>query len=153
LLQSHVILLGDVPPERLGATEERIQRWLELLVKFVEFGGGAGFLFGDSAMPERYRNTPLQDLLPVVLEDPVWLAANRPPTDGSFRPLLDNPQQPHEILMLQRDPAMNRRLWEDGLPGFVVYHPVLRSKPGTTVLLRHPTDETRYGKRPIAVVG
>src|SRR5262249_40329419 len=64
LLQYHVILIGDVPPERLGATEEKIQSWLEMLVKFVEFGGGVGFLFGDYAMPERYRNTPLQDLLP-----------------------------------------------------------------------------------------
>jgi hypothetical protein len=153
LLKYHVILLGDVPPERLGASDERRQQWLEMLVKYVEFGGGVGFMFGDTAMPERYRNTPLQDLLPVVLEDPVWLAANRPRRDIAFRPVLDNPLQPHEILLLQRDPNLNRRLWEEGLPGFFVYHPVLRAKPGTSVLLRHPTDENRYGKRPIAVAG
>jgi hypothetical protein len=153
LLQYHVVLIGDVPPERLGANEEQRQRWLDMLVKFVEFGGGAGFLFGDAAMPERYRNTPLQDLLPVVLEDPAWLANNKPRRDVSFRPVLDNPLQPGEILLLQRDPSLNRKLWEEGLPGFFVYQPVLRSKPGTTVLLRHPTDENRYGKRPIAVAG
>lgn len=152
LLQYHAILIGDVPPERIASTEEGIRRWLEMLVKYVEFGGGVGFLFGDSAMPERYRNTPLQDLLPVVLEDPSWLQQNRPPRDRSFRPVLENPLQPHEILLLQRDPALNRRLWEDGLPGFYVYHPVQRAKPGATVLLRHPTDSNTYGKRPIAVV-
>ena len=149
-----MVLIGDLAPERIAPTEEGVRSWLEMLVRFVEFGGGAGFLYGPQAMPERYRNTPLQDLLPVVLEDPVWLSnpRNKRPTDAAFRPLLDNPLQPHEILMLQRDPAMNRRLWEEGLPGFRVSYPVLRAKPGATVLLRHPTDENRYGKRPLAVV-
>lgn len=151
LMQYHVVLLGDVNPERLAPTEEGIRSWLELLVRFVEFGGGAGFLYGDAAMPERYRNTPLQDLLPVVLEDPLWLAANKPPRDKPFWPVLDNPDSPPDILLLQRDIALNKRLWQEGLQGFVVYHPVLRAKPGATVLFRHPTDANRYGKRPIAV--
>ncbi|MCA8949853.1 MAG: VWA domain-containing protein [Planctomycetes bacterium] len=159
LLQYHVILLGEFPPERIANTEEGIRNWLELLVKFVEFGGGIGFLagfhpdgFSQVAMPEAYRNTPLQDLLPVVLEDPVWMMAQKREPLPPFRPVLDNPLQPNEILMLQRDPALNRRLWEEGLPGFEVYHPVQRAKPGATVLLRHPFDENAYGKRPIAVV-
>jgi len=158
LLQYHCILLGDVAPERIAATEQGIRQWLELLVQFVEFGGGAGFLCGigrhpaEAAMPERYRNTVLQDLLPVVLEDPVWLQRQRPARDLPFRPVLENPLQPHEILLLQRDPALNRRLWQEGLPGFFVHHPVQRAKPGATVLLRHPTDANRYGNRPIAVV-
>lgn len=153
LMQYHAVLIGDLSPERIAPTEDGIRRWLEMLVKYVEFGGGVGFLFGDAAMPERYRNTPLQDLLPVVLEDPTWLAQNRPPRDRPFRPVLENPLQPHDILLLRRDPGLNRRLWEDGLPGFFVYHPVQRAKPGATVLLRHPTDGNSYGKRPIAVVG
>lgn len=152
MLEYHVILIGDVPPERIAPSEEGRRDWMNLLVQFVEFGGGAGFLFGDAAMPERYRNTVLQDLIPVVLEDPSWLANNRPPRDKSFRPRLENPLNPHEILMLQRDPAFNRRLWEQGLPGFYVYHPVQRAKPGATVLLRHPSDRNAYGNRPLAVV-
>ena len=153
LFQYHVILFGDVPPERIAPTEERRRQWLEMLVKFVEFGGGVGFLFGDAAMPERYRNTPVQDLLPVVLEDRSWLQANPPRRDVEFRPRLENPTQPHDILLLQRDPAFNRRVWEQGLPGFYVYHPVQRAKPGATVLMRHPTEANSYGKRPLAVVG
>jgi len=159
LLQYHCILLGDVAPERIAASEAGIRRWLDMLVKYVEFGGGLGVLTGigsrpnEATMPERYRNTPLMDLLPVVLEDPVWLQRYQPVRDRSFRPLLENPLQPHEILMLQRDPALNRRLWEQGLPGFYVYHPVQREKPGTTVLFRHPTEKNTYGNRPLAVIG
>ena len=151
LMEYHVILMGDVPPERIAPTEEGRRRWFQMLVDFVEFGGGVGFLFGDAAMPERYRNTLIQDLLPVVLEDPSWLANNRPARDKEFRPVLENPLSPHEILLLQRDPSFNRRLWEQGLPGFYVYHPVQRAKPGATVLLRHPTDRNAYGNRPLAV--
>ncbi len=153
LFAYHVVVFGDVPPERIAPTEERRRQWLEMLARFVDFGGGVAFLFGDAAMPERYRNTPVQDLLPVVLEDRNWLAQNRPRRDLEFHPRLENPQQPHDILLLQRDPAFNRRLWEEGLPGFHVYHPVQRAKPGGSVLLRHPTDGNTYGKRPIAVVG
>ncbi len=159
LLQYHVILMGEIAPERLANTEQGINDWLELLVRYVEFGGGVGFLagfhpdgFSQIAMPEAYRNTPLQDLLPVVLEDPVWLMSQRRRSEPAFRCLLDNELAPHEILMLQRDPALNRRLWQEGLPGFQVYHPVQRAKPGATVLLRHPRDENAYGKRPVAVV-
>ena len=152
MLQYHVILIGDVAPERLAPTEEGIQQWLDLLVKFVEFGGGAGFLYGDAAMPERYRNTPLQDLLPVVLEDPVWLQSHRPDREHEFRPVMENPTNPNDIMLLRRDIADNRRLWEDGLPGFFVYYPVVRAKPGASVLFRHPTDKNLYGLRPLCVV-
>lgn len=147
----HVVLLGDVPPERIAGSEEGLRQWLEMLVRFTEAGGGVGFLYGDAAMPERYRNTPVQDLLPVVLEDQTWLAQHPADRATKFRPILENPLQPHDILLLQRDTAFNRRLWEDGLPAFEVYYPVQRAKPGATVLLRHPFDANTYGKRPIAV--
>ena len=153
LFAYHVIVFGDVPPERIAPTEDKRRQWMEMLVKFVEFGGGVAFLFGDAAMPERYRNTPIQDLLPVVLEERSWVQQNAPRRDLEFHPRLDNPLQPHDMLLLQRDPAFNRKLWEEGLPGFYVYYPVQRAKPGATVLLRHPDDGNTYGKRPLAVVG
>jgi hypothetical protein len=53
LLQYHCILFGDVSPERIAATEDGIRQWLELLVKYVEFGGGVGFLCG---IGERYTD-------------------------------------------------------------------------------------------------
>ncbi|MBL8751765.1 MAG: hypothetical protein JNK15_00585 [Planctomycetes bacterium] len=153
LFAYHVVVFGDVPPERIAPTEEGRRRWLEMLARFVEFGGGVAFLFGDAAMPERYRGTPVQDLLPVVLEDRGWLQQNRPRRDLEWHPLLENPLQPNDVLLLQRDPAFNRRLWENGLPGFFVHYPVQRAKPGASILLRHPTDTNAYGKRPLLVVG
>ena len=49
-MEYHVILLGDVPPERIAPSEEGRRRWLQMLVDFVEFGGGVGFLTGRSEM-------------------------------------------------------------------------------------------------------
>ena len=122
MLKYHVILIGVVPPERIAANEEGRRQWLQMLVEFVEFGGGVGFLFGDAAMPERYRNTLEQDLLPVVLEDPSWLANNKPTRDKAFRARLENPTNPHEILMLQRDPSFNRRLVPSLIDGRIRGH-------------------------------
>lgn len=146
LREYDVILLGDVPPERLAATEEGVNAWLELLVEFVEDGGGVGFIWGERAMPERYRGTPLQDLLPVVLED----SADAQPVVRSFHPAIGNPAQPHEIVRLKRDPENNRVLWERGFAPLEIYYPVQQAKAGAVVLLQHPTDRNRYGNRVIA---
>ncbi len=153
LFAYHVILIGDVPPERLGATEEERTRWMNLLMQFVEFGGGVGFIYGNENMPERYRNTPVQDLLPVVLEDPYELQRWQHDRSKSFRPVLESSGRPHDITMLSRDLHRNRRLWEEELHGFMVYHPVQQAKAGAEVLLRHPEDSNRFGNRVIAAIG
>ena len=150
LFDYHVILIGDVPPERLGDNEQQINDWLELLVEFVEFGGGVGFMFGDQAMPDRYRGTPLEDLLPVVLEDASELVRSEPDRSVGFQPQLDNPAQPHDITLIQRDPASNARVWHTGFPKLMVYYPVLKAKAGAEVLLVHDSHENRYGKRVVA---
>lgn len=146
LAQYDVILLGDVPPERLAETEEGVRAWLDLLVEFVENGGGAGFVWGPRAMPERYRGTPLVDLLPVVLEEP----NDARPVVEPFVPALGNPAQPHEIVLLKRDPANNRTLWERGFEPIEIHYPVQQGKAGARVLLEHPTEKNRYGRRVIA---
>jgi len=150
LFKYHVILIGDVAPERLGTTDEQRTAWLEQLVEFVEFGGGVGFLFGEIAMPERYRGTPLEDLLPVVLEDRAELGRIDVDRISGFVPQLDNPIRPHEITLLRRDPAANARLWHDELSPLTVYYPVNKAKAGAEVLLRHPEASNRYGKRVLA---
>ncbi|MGE3877437.1 MAG: VWA domain-containing protein [Planctomycetota bacterium] len=146
LREYDVILIGDVPPERLAPTEEGVRAWLDLLLEWVEDGGGVGFLWGERAMPERYRGTPLIDLLPVVLEE----TADAAPVIASFRPALENPTQPHPMLRLLRDPENNRALWERGFAPFEIYYPIQQAKAGAVVLLQHPTDKNRYGPRVIA---
>src|SRR5690606_4031371 len=122
LFQYHVILLGDIPPERIAPTEEEVMEWLQLLVEFVEYGGGVAFLSGPVAMPESYRGTPLEDLLPVVLEDPadLRLALARAENE-EFQVRLENPAQPHDLVLLKRDPDNNRLLWHEGFQPFAWY--------------------------------
>lgn len=146
LMKYHVVLLGDVPPSRLGPTEEARAKWLEGLKDFVERGGGLGVIAGNLAMPESYRETTLEDLLPVVIGD---LAEEELPASrgDAFVPALESPHAPHPIVKLHEEDATNRRLWTDGLEGMTWYYPVLRAKAGASVLLRHPVDENKYGRR------
>lgn len=153
MMTYHVILIGDVPPEKLGGTEEQRNQWLHLLVEFVEFGGGVGMLWGPAAMPQRYRGTPLEDLLPVVLEDQAELKRITGNQTEEFRPVLDNPAHPHEITLLRPDRDANKRLWEEELAALVSYYPVQQVKAGAEAVLRHPLDANRFGKRVIAATG
>lgn len=150
LFDYHVVILGDIPPEKLAPTAQALQDWLVNLTEFVEFGGGVGFLFGPVAMPERYRQTPLVDLLPVILEDPAELQY---PPDWSeeFVPQLKNPWLPHDIALLMRDPESNASLWHEGLAGLYAYHQVQQAKAGAEIVLEHSWAENEYGKRVIAV--
>ncbi len=146
LFAYHVILLGDVPPSRFGATEEERAEFLDLIKSFVEHGGGLGLIAGQRAMPEAYRETAIEDLLPVVLGD--FSDADVPvANEERFRPLLENPQAPDPIVQLLDDARGNARLFDEGLAGMAWYHPVLRAKAGAQVLLRHPRDENKYGRR------
>ncbi len=153
LFRYQVILIGDVPPERLAPTEEQLSEWLDLLVEFVEFGGGVGFIWGEQAMPERYRNTAIEDLLPVVLMSPTELRDNPVDFEQEFMPKLEDPVNPHPILLLKRDPVNNRQLWDRGFQGLYAYYPVQKAKAGATVLLRHPDRGNRYGGYVVAATG
>ncbi len=152
LFRYHVILLGDVDPRHLGETEEERAAWLELLRAFVEHGGGLGVIAGSRFMPAGYRGTVLEDLLPVVL-GPVGDDENLAGAGTkAFFPVLEDPEVPHPIVRLADNPLENRRIWERRLPPLYWYFPVLRPKAGATVLLRHPEDHNRYGRRVLAAV-
>ncbi len=151
LFRYHVILIGDVPPQRFGATEEERAQWFELLKEFVEHGGGLGVIAGEGHMPENYRETAIEDLLPVVLGNPS--DEDLPGlSEQAFLPVPENPHEPHPILRLSDNDETNRFLWKRGLHGMWWYYPVLRAKAGATVLLRHPSDQNKYGRRVLAAV-
>ncbi|PIE22813.1 MAG: hypothetical protein CSA62_10210 [Planctomycetota bacterium] len=152
LFQYHAILIGDVPPSRFGATEEERARWFELLKDFVEHGGGLGILSGELAMPDSYRESVLEELLPVVLANPGDEELPSASTQA-FRPLMENPHEPHPLLRLSENLEQNRLLWREGLMGMWWYYPVLRAKAGAQVLLRHPEDQNQYGRRVLAALG
>ncbi len=124
--------------------------------EFVEAGGGILFQAGEWYNPKTFARTPLEDLLPVVLDSSGLSTFDS--TQREFRPLLEEPTNPHEILRLHGDPAINRRLWEDpeeGLRGFYWHAPVAKAKPGATVLLRHPWERSQQTgeTHPLLVLG
>lgn len=155
LLENYdVVILGDVNPYQLFDDPAEGERFLRSVREFVEAGGGLLFQAGERDNPRAFLGTPLEDLLPIQLD-----AAAEFGFDGegltSFRGVLEQPTAPHPIVRLDPDFETNRRLWEEvgGLRGFYWYSPVTRAKPGAEVLLRHPTDENRYGRRPLVVAG
>lgn len=154
LEQYDVILLGDFSPFAISPDPQRCDEFLRTLREFVERGGGLGFLGGEYDNPRAFLNTPLEDLLPVTIE-----AAELPGFQGDstreFRPVLEDPLNPHEIVRLFADAESNRKLWEEpgGLEGQYWYRPVTRAKPGAQVLLRHPKDGARGERYPLLVAG
>jgi hypothetical protein len=149
-----VVLLGDVPPDRIAPSPNESAEFLGSLKGFVEAGGGFGMIAGEYDAPRSFGGTPVEELLPVSVgtgdED---LLGPRDPT-GDFQVRLENPSSPHEICRLLGDADANRRLWEEpgGLRGFRTYVPVRKAKPGAEVLFRHPTRGNRYGPHVLAAV-
>ena len=139
-----VVILGDVDPIQIASDSAQGALFIESLREFVEAGGGLLFQAGEYHNPRALRSTELEDVLPVVL-DPIGALGFQGDTRQEFRPILEDPLQPHEILRLHPDPEVTRLLWEDpedGLRGFYWYLPVQKEKPGTEVLLRHPEDRS-----------
>ncbi|TAJ02723.1 MAG: VWA domain-containing protein [Planctomycetota bacterium] len=150
LLKSYdVVLLGDVRLDQLDPDPSRAAEFCSALVGFVEAGGGLCFEAGESANPRAYLGTPLEALLPVLV-DPVENAGG---IGGSeeFHFQLEHPESPHEILRLVADLDANQRLLESDLRGFYWYFPVLDRRPGAIVLARHPSADNERGPLPLVV--
>ncbi len=149
-----VIILGDVNPWSISPDPARCEEFLRSLAEFVERGGGLLLIAGEYDNPRNYISTPLEPLFPVVLDE-AEMASSHPSSDDGFRPELEDPSQPHEIVRLRPDPEANRKMWEDegGLEPQYWFQPVGRAKPGSQVLLRHPSEGGSNGRYPLLVAG
>jgi len=149
-----VVILGDVNPYAVSPDPSRCEEFMASLREFVERGGGLILGAGEFDNPRAFAGTPLEELLPVVLE-PAGGAGFLGDTTVEFRPRLEDAAHPHEVVRLVQDVRANRELWEEtgGLRGFYWYTPVVRSKPGATVLLRHPELGNTHGRHPLLVGG
>lgn len=141
LFKYHVIILGDVDPERhLGLAR------LELLKEFVSAGGGVVFLSGPHHNPLRYpRSADIYTLLPVQVSEAGNLEGFESPVTKSFNVKLSAVGREHPVMRLDNDPARNLQLWEnedgrfyDHLPGFFWFASVGRAKGNAVVLAQHP---------------
>jgi hypothetical protein len=149
-----VVILGDVNPYKVSPDPLRCEEFLASLHEFVERGGGLIVQAGEIDNPRAFLGTPLEELLPVVV-DPTGVSSGDLALGEEFHGRLEDASNPHEVVRLVPDAAENRTLWESdqGLRGFTWFYPVLRAKPGAQVLLRHPEAHNAQGNYPLIVCG
>ncbi len=159
LFQYHVIIFGDVDPSATDAAGQPVFpddafKWIK---EFVEdFGGGFLMIAGESDAPKRYADTPIADILPILID-----SNPKPPPGGvwgePFRPRLTRDGRTHPVMRLEQDEQRNLALWEatrgegNALPGFYWFYKAPKAKPAARVLAFHPDEQNQYGNHPILV--
>lgn len=141
LFSFDVILFGDVEPGLLTATQ------MLNLVEFVEKrGGGLLFVAGNRFDPLQYRDTPLEPLFPIKLED-----ARDPAATGSiapFRPMPTPEGRSHPIFRLADDEASSARVWQE-LPQLDWFLEASRKQELAFVLATHSALSGSDGPLPL----
>ncbi len=105
---------------------------LQIIEEFVsQRGGGLMFLGGRASFAEGgYAGTPLENVLPVVLEEPT--------SSGDFLAEVDilptASGASHSALQLEASPDASRERWAE-LPPLTTPNPLYRVKPGASLLL------------------
>ena len=140
------VILGDVDPKHAKMGEVN----LRLLRDFVrEKGGGLLFIAGEDFMPLAYRDTPLADVLPVVVSAFDDTPANeRAILDAGrvngYRATLTPIGQQHPIFRLATDDAQNATIWSQ-MPPLMWAATGYRTKPAAEVLAVHPQLPAHHG--------
>jgi hypothetical protein len=141
LFEYDIVALGDVP--RSFFTDQQLQS----LRRFVEDRGASLLVIaGEQHMPHEYAGTPLEAVLPVVVNptpDPIL-------TDDPFPWQLTPEGKRSPITQLEDTTSENERVWAT-LPGMFWAAGVPRAKPGATVLAVHPTRRNADGPYPLVV--
>lgn len=139
-----VIFLGDI-----GVGEDQLTiEQAELLKGLVEnLASGLVFIPGSQGNWQSLIDSPLGDLLPVLLDDkqPSGYA------ETSASPLeLTTEGRSSLLTMLADSEDKNPAVWSS-LPGFFWHAPVVRAKSGTEVLAVHSNRRNDYGRIPLLV--
>lgn len=151
LLEYHVIILGDVNPEARTRTGEPVfgPGSFEAIRELVkERAGGLLMISGEQSSPRSYAGTPLEDVLPVVVDPTAGrgMEFSRP-----WRPKLTREGDESDLMKL--DPSFtqeqNRQLWDVTLPDLYWYVPTDKPKPQARVLAVHPRDKNQNGAYPL----
>ena len=136
--ENDVIFLGDMPASALST------RFCEMAKEFVsQFGGGLVVMAGPRFGPGQLAETPLADMLPVVVDPD---AKRR--DESEFRLTLTPIAGQFDFMRLGLTDAENLKGWNN-LNKLAWYQPVRRVETrGTQVLAEHPTDKCSDGKTP-----
>jgi hypothetical protein len=138
-----VIFLGDMPGSALGP------RFCEMTREFVgKFGGGLVVVAGPRFGPGQLADTPLADMLPVVV-DP----AGRVREDHSFALQLTPDAAAVDFMELGASAGENAAAWNN-LGALPWYQPVSRLHPLGTALAVHQSDKCVDGttRQPIIAI-
>jgi len=135
-----VLFLDDMPRSAIS------DRFCDLTKQFVsQLGGGLVVIAGPRFGPRELYQTPLADMLPVIIDPNAELRTA--PDHPDFRPRLTPHASRYSFMQLGADAAESGRVW-DNLGKLPWYQPVAMPHPQAEVLLEHPTDKCADGKTP-----
>lgn len=142
LFEFDVLIFGDVAPSLLS------QAQLANVEEFVQVKGG-GFLLiaGRNFAPQSYRDTVLEDFLPIEIGP----AANAGKDDNiaqGFTPRLTLEGKASPMFRFAADAQENEKIWNNFPPVFWFAH-VDKAKPGAQVLVEHPSLSSNGEPLPI----
>ncbi len=136
--ENDVIFLGDMPATALST------RFCEMTKEFVsQFGGGLVVMAGPRFGPGQLAETPLADMLPVVV-DPDGKRRD----DKEFRLALTPIATQYDFMRLGQTEQDHLKGWNN-MGKLAWFQPVRRLEiKGTQVLAEHPTEMCVDGKTP-----
>jgi len=138
LFKYHVIIFGNMPNDGFFTEKD-----IDALRRFViDEGGGMWFIAGKNNMPDSYKDSKLEQLLPIEFERGQDVTADdeqHNPITEPFNPVLTPEGRSHSITRLDIGSAnasddQNAGLWEL-VPDMYWYHKATRAKLGATSLL------------------
>jgi len=142
LFKYDMVIVGDVDPKVFSADQ------LAEIGEFVsKFGGACLFIAGRNSMPDAYRGSVFEKMLPVELE-PYQVGAN---AEGRAVHLALTPLgRGSEMLRLEPDEEANAALWAK-LPPVYWDYKVARPKPAARVLVEDPDPAlaSHFGNMPV----
>lgn len=135
-----VLFLDDMPRGELK------DRFCEMVKEFVSnLGGGLVVITGPRFGPKELQQTPLADLLPVIVDPQADM--RDAPEYPEFRMRLTPHAARYPFMQLSANEAENQRAW-DNLGKLPWYQPVSALHEQAFALAEHPTDKCRDGKTP-----
>lgn len=145
LMKYDVVIIGDVDARLFNSLQ--MQSINELV---SSFGGGVIFLAGRKFMPDSYRGTPFEALMPVEFEGQSVLSNPNAIVSKAINLDLTPAGQDSLTMRLVGDEDENTALWKK-LPGVYWDARVSRAKPAAEVLLTDPSPDkaTRNGAMPV----